>query len=41
MERRDFIRLTLASVGVAIAVPTIVLAESDKQLKGSKRYLLY
>ena len=35
MERRDFIRLTLASVGAAIAVPTIVLAESDKQLKGA------
>lgn len=35
MERRDFIRLTAASVGAVIVAPTIVLAGSDKQVKGA------
>ena len=35
MERRDFIRLSLISAGVGMAVPTIALAESDKKVKGA------
>jgi superoxide reductase len=35
MERRDFIRLSVASVGAGIAAPTIVLANSVKQVKGA------
>jgi superoxide reductase len=33
MERRDFIRLSVAGVGAGIAAPAIVLAESDKLVK--------
>jgi len=33
MERRDFIRLSVASVGAGIVAPTTVLAESDQQVK--------
>jgi superoxide reductase len=35
MERRDFIRLSVASVGAGIVAPTAVLAESDQQVKGA------
>jgi len=35
MERRDFIRLSLISAGIGMAVPTIALAESDKKVKGA------
>jgi superoxide reductase len=35
MERRDFIRLSMASVGAGIIAPTTVLAESEKQVKGA------
>ena len=35
MERRDFIRLSVASVGAGIVAPTIVLANSEEQLKGA------
>ena len=35
MERRDFIRLSVVSVGAGIVAPTIVLANSDKQVKGA------
>lgn len=32
MERRDFIRLSIASVGTGIVLPAMALAESDKLL---------
>ena len=35
MERRDFIRLGVASVGVSIVAPTMVLANSEKQVTGA------
>src|ERR1035437_3128733 len=35
MERRDFIRLSVVSVGAGIVAPTMVLAESDKPVKGA------
>ena len=35
MERRDFIRLSVVSVGTGIAAPTMVLANSEKQVKGA------
>ena len=35
MERRDFIRLSLMSAGVGMALPTISLAEIDKKVKGA------
>lgn len=35
MERRDFIRLSVVGLGVGIASPTIVLANSEKLVKGS------
>lgn len=35
MERRDFIRLSVASVGAGIVVPTMVLADNEKLLKGA------
>ena len=35
MERRDFIRLSAASVGAGIVAPTMVLANSEKQVKGA------
>jgi superoxide reductase len=35
MERRDFIRLSVLSVGAGIAAPTTVLAESEEQVKGA------
>jgi len=35
MERRDFIRLSAASVGAGIVAPTIVLANIEKQIKGA------
>lgn len=35
MERRDFIRLSVAGVGAGIVAPTIALAEIDKQAKGA------
>ena len=35
MERRDFIRLSVASVGAGIVAPTMVLANSEKQIKGA------
>jgi len=35
MERRDFIRLSAASIGAGIVAPAIVLAETEKQVKGA------
>lgn len=35
MERRDFIRLSVASVSAGIVAPTMVLANSKKQVKGA------
>jgi len=35
MERRDFIRLSVISVGAGIVAPTIALADSEKQIKGA------
>ena len=35
MERRDFIRLSAATVGAGIVAPTTVLANSEKQVKGA------
>ena len=35
MERRDFIRLSVASVGTGIVAPSMVLAEGAKQVKGA------
>jgi superoxide reductase len=38
MERRDFIRLGVAGVGVGILAPTIVLAENSKQIATGNIY---
>ena len=35
MERRNFIRLGIASIGAGIVAPTMVLANSEKQVKGA------
>jgi superoxide reductase len=35
MERRDFIRLSVVSASAGIVAPTIVLANSEKQVKGA------
>jgi len=35
MERRNFIRLGIAGVGAGIVAPTIVLAETNKPVKGT------
>lgn len=35
MERRDFIRLSSLSIGAGIVAPTMVLANSEKQVKGA------
>ena len=35
MERRNFMRLSLVAVGASIIAPTIVLAESEKPVKGA------
>lgn len=35
MERRDFIRLSVAGVAAGFVAPTMVLAESDKLVKGA------
>ena len=35
MERRDFIRLSVAGVGAGIVVPAVVLANTEKQEKGA------
>ncbi|MDD2658516.1 MAG: desulfoferrodoxin family protein [Methylococcales bacterium] len=35
MERRDFIRISAVGLGAGIAAPTMVLANSEKQAKGS------
>jgi superoxide reductase len=35
MERRDFIRLSVAGAGASFIAPTIALANSEKQLKGA------
>jgi superoxide reductase len=35
MERRDFIRLSVAGVGAGIVPPTMVLANNEKQVKGA------
>jgi superoxide reductase len=35
MERRNFIRLSVASIGAGIVAPAIVLADSEKQVKGA------
>jgi len=35
MERRNFMRLSLATLGASIIAPTIALAESEKQAKGA------
>ncbi|MFA5921235.1 MAG: desulfoferrodoxin family protein [Methylococcaceae bacterium] len=35
MERRNFIRLSVASIGAGIVAPAIVLADSEKQVKGT------
>ena len=35
MERRDFIRLSVISVGAGIVAPTIASADSEKQIKGA------
>jgi superoxide reductase len=34
MERRNFIRLSIASVGAGIVAPTMALATREKQVKG-------
>ncbi|MDI1231518.1 MAG: desulfoferrodoxin family protein [Methylobacter sp.] len=38
MERRDFIRLSVASVGAGIIAPTIALADSSKPAVGADIY---
>jgi superoxide reductase len=38
MERRDFIRLGVAGVGVGILAPTVVLAENSKQIATGNIY---
>ena len=35
MERRNFIRFGIISIGAGIAAPTMVLANTEKQLKGA------
>jgi len=35
MERRNFIRLSVASIGAGIIAPTIALANTEKQVKGA------
>jgi superoxide reductase len=35
MERRDFIRLSVAGAGAGIVAPAMVLANSEKQVKGA------
>jgi superoxide reductase len=35
MERRNFIGLSIASFGLGIVAPTLALATSEKQVKGS------
>jgi superoxide reductase len=35
MERRNFIRLSVAGIGAGIIAPTIALANTEKQVKGA------
>ncbi|MGZ8946154.1 MAG: desulfoferrodoxin family protein [Methylococcaceae bacterium] len=35
MERRNFIRLSVASIGAGIIAPTMALANTEKQVKGA------
>ena len=35
MERRNFIGLSIAGFGLGIVAPTLALATSEKQVKGS------
>jgi hypothetical protein len=37
MERRNFIGLSIAGFGLGIVAPTLALATSEKQVKGSQR----
>ncbi len=38
MERRDFIRLSVAGVGASIVAPAMVLADSSKQVAARDIY---